>query len=118
MIEDNFHTCDSPSGSSTSEPHEETNNAQSLNYIDPAFFHKLNQLNSDNSLLFIQPNTISSPPNVLLTPSFINPLLPNINSLNEPQPNLWPNNNNYKTVKNRYLTRLYKTNMYHSLGYS
>jgi hypothetical protein len=38
--------------------------------------------------------------------------------LNEPQPNLWPNNNNYKTVKNRYLTRLYKTNMYHSLGYS
>ncbi|KAL0076033.1 hypothetical protein F4703DRAFT_1319811 [Phycomyces blakesleeanus] len=46
-------SCDSPSGSSTSEPHDEAmNNSQP--FIDQSFFYKLDQLSPDNPLFFMQ----------------------------------------------------------------
>ncbi|KAI9029581.1 hypothetical protein CLU79DRAFT_786808, partial [Phycomyces nitens] len=45
-------SCDSPSGSSTSEPHDEQMNTQP--FIDQSFFYKLDQLSPDNPLFFMQ----------------------------------------------------------------
>lgn len=53
-VEENFQTCDSPSGSSTSEPHDETVNLQQPSFIDQSFFYKLDQLSPDNPLFFMQ----------------------------------------------------------------
>lgn len=46
-------TCDSPSGSSTSEPHDDSMHVQQP-FIDQSFFHKLDQLSPDNPLYFMQ----------------------------------------------------------------
>lgn len=51
-IEEN--NCDSPSGSSTSEPHDEPMNLQPPSFIDQSFFYKLDQLSPDNPLFFMQ----------------------------------------------------------------
>lgn len=54
-IEDgNFQTCDSPSGSSTSEPHDDAMHLQQPSFIDQSFFYKLDQLSPDNPLYFMQ----------------------------------------------------------------
>ncbi|CEI87658.1 hypothetical protein RMCBS344292_02068 [Rhizopus microsporus] len=109
VMEDNFQTCDSPSGSSTSEPHDETHNTtQPLSFMDQSFFHKLSQLTSDNPLFFMQPQsnnntispvttTISTSPNTVFTSAFVDPLSPNNNNnKNEPtssSSNFWPDFN-------------------------
>ncbi|KAL7316704.1 SPT3 Dosage dependent suppressor of Ty-induced promoter mutations-like protein [Mucor circinelloides] len=49
-----FQTCDSPSGSSTSEPHDDAMNLQQPSFIDQSFFYKLDQLSPDNPLYFMQ----------------------------------------------------------------
>ncbi|KAI8388132.1 uncharacterized protein BYT42DRAFT_611201 [Radiomyces spectabilis] len=48
------HLCDSPSESSTSEPHDDTTHMQQNNFIDQSFFYKLDQLAPDNPLFFMQ----------------------------------------------------------------
>jgi hypothetical protein len=53
-VDENFQTCDSPSGSSTSEPHDEAMNLQQASFIDQSFFYKLDQLSPDNPLFFMQ----------------------------------------------------------------
>ncbi|KAI8646195.1 hypothetical protein BD408DRAFT_5436 [Parasitella parasitica] len=50
--ENHFQTCDSPSGSSTSEPHDDAMNIQQPSFIDQSFFYKLDQLSPDNPLYF------------------------------------------------------------------
>ncbi|KAI8137611.1 hypothetical protein BJV82DRAFT_634540 [Fennellomyces sp. T-0311] len=45
--------CDSPSGSSTSEPHDDSMQIQQP-FIDQSFFYKLDQLSPDNPLYFMQ----------------------------------------------------------------
>ncbi|KAI9247643.1 hypothetical protein BY458DRAFT_560347 [Sporodiniella umbellata] len=77
MMEDIFQTCDSPSGSSTSEPHEEMLTMQPLSFTDPSFFRKSTQLTSDKNTILTQQNNrnaLSSPP--LTAPSFVDPLVP------------------------------------------
>ncbi|KAG0168641.1 SPT3 Dosage dependent suppressor of Ty-induced promoter mutations-like protein [Apophysomyces sp. BC1015] len=51
--DDTFQSCDSPSGSSTSEPHDDSMNLQQP-FIDQSFFYKLDQLSPDNPLFFMQ----------------------------------------------------------------
>lgn len=115
VMEDNFQTCDSPSGSSTSEPHDETHNTtQPLSFMDQSFFHKLSQLTSDNPLFFMQPQsnnntispvttTISTSPNTVFTSAFVDPLSPNNNNnKNEPtssSSNFWPDFNHVNYSK-------------------
>ena len=50
-INDSIQSCDSPSGSSTSEPHDDS---MQQTFIDQSFFYKLDQLSPDNPLYFMQ----------------------------------------------------------------
>lgn len=54
IVDENFQSCDSPSGSSTSEPHDEAVHLQQPSFIDQSFFYKLDQLSPDNPLFFMQ----------------------------------------------------------------
>ncbi|KAI7902590.1 uncharacterized protein BX663DRAFT_509767 [Cokeromyces recurvatus] len=66
--EDNFNACDSPSGSSTSEPHDDV---MKSSFIDQSLFYKLDQLSPDNPLYFMQQQNTSN------MSSLVDPLLPN-----------------------------------------
>jgi hypothetical protein len=115
--EDNFQTCDSPSGSSTSEPHDEVMNLQQPSFIDQSFFYKLDQLSPDNPLFFMQqqqqqhqqpsrqsmqhtspslspPLSLPSPSHTITPSSFVDPLLPNNSNSNNPNPTFWSGFNN------------------------
>lgn len=116
-------TCDSPSGSSTSEPHDEQmSSLQAPSFIDSSFFYKLDQLSPDNPLFFMQQQqsnniqhlqhqqhlqqqqqsqqpSLSPSPNMsnhlLPTQSnFVDPLLPNNAATDSSNPTFWSGFNN------------------------
>lgn len=96
VTDETFQSCDSPSGSSTSEPHDETQ--QQASFIDQSFFYKLDQLSPDNPLFFMQQQQMSPSPPVSLhsPPNFTDPLLPNTNQ--SESPTFWSGFNNVSSI--------------------
>jgi hypothetical protein len=113
--DDNTHTCDSPSGSSTSEPHDDALPMQQP-FIDQSFFYKLDQLSPDDPLYFMQQQrqqqeqqqqqqhnhianyqasvSPSPPPPSLSHSSIVDPLQPSSSTLTQSSPTFWSGFNN------------------------